>query len=152
MVGFTVFGSFFLREEDIVKLNSKWIVVVLMLVGLANCRMSQLQNIENTAVAYSSGEERTLDQIEKAIIKGGAVRGWVMSPAGPGHLIGTLRLRSHVAIVDITFNTKTYSIKYKDSTNLKYRKNSDGIEYIHSNYVSWIRNLRTSIDSELLTM
>lgn len=134
------------------KLNPKWIVGILVLVGLASCRMSQLQSIENAPVAYQPGEERTLDQVEKAITRGGASLGWVMSPAGPGRLIGTLHLRSHVAIVDITFNTKTYSIKYKDSTNLKYRKDSDGTEYIHSNFIGWIQNLQTSINRELLTM
>ena len=134
------------------KLNFKWIIVVLMLIGLANCRMSQLQNIENAPVAYQPGEKRTLEQIEKAIVRGGSSRGWTMAPAGLGHVIGTLHLRSHVAIVDITFDTKTYNIKYKDSTNLKYRKESDGKEYIHSNYIGWIQNLRTSINREVLAL
>ena len=134
------------------KLNSKWIVLVLVLIGLASCRMAQIQNIENAPVVFQPGETKTLAQVEKAIIRGGTSRGWVMSPVGPGHLMGTLHLRSHVAVVDITFDTKTYSIKYKDSTNLHYSKDSDGTEHIHSNFVSWMQNLKTSINLELLTM
>lgn len=134
------------------KLNLKWIVLILVLVGLANCRMAQIQNIENAPVAYQPGVEITLGQIEKAIMRGGVSRGWVMSPAGPGHLIGTLHLRSHVAVVDITFDTKTYNIKYKDSTNLHYSKDSDGTEHIHSNFVSWVQNLKKSINRELLML
>ena len=129
----------------------KRIVLVLVLVGLASCTTDMI-NIENAPVFYQSGEERTLDQIEKAIIRGGAARGWVISPAGPGHLIGTLHLRSHIAVVDITFNTKTYSIKYKDSTNLNYTKGSDGAGYIHDAYNGWISNLESDINLELLRM
>jgi len=77
---------------------------------------------------------------------------WSMSSAGPGHLIGTFRHRSFVAIVDITFNTKNYSIKYKDSTNLNYGKESDGIEYIHPTYGRWVQELRTSMNYELSRM
>ena len=60
---------------------------------------------------------------------------------------GTLNLRSHTAIVDITYDTRTYSIKYKDSTNLGY----DG-RNIHSNYNGWIENLDKGIQTQLVNL
>jgi len=132
------------------KLNFKWIVVVLVLVGLASCRTSPLTNLQTISVASGTGKTLTMEQVKLAIIRGGADRNWSMAPAGPGHMIGTLSIRAHVAIVDIKYDAEKYSITYKDSTNLKYSKNSDGTEYIHSNYIGWINFLKKSINRELL--
>jgi hypothetical protein len=63
-----------------------------------------------------------------------------MIDTGPGETEGRLHLRSHVAIVSITFDTKQFSIFYKDSTNLDY----DGAR-IHRNYNGWIQNLEQAI-------
>jgi len=134
------------------KLKLKWIVVVLVLVGLASCRSSSLVNYESIGIVTASGKELTMDQVKQAIIIGGAARGWTMAPAEPGHMIGTLNLRSHVAIVDIIYDTQKYSITYKDSTNLNFGKNSDGTEYIHSNYIGWIKFLKESINVSLISM
>ena len=56
-------------------------------------------------------------------------------------------MRSHVAVVDVTYTTKAYSIRYKDSTNLGY----DG-EGIHPNYNGWIDRLDAAIRAELLKL
>jgi hypothetical protein len=47
--------------------------------------------------------------------------------------------------VDVRYTATTYSITYKDSTNLNYR---DG--QIHKNYNGWIENLDRDIRNELL--
>jgi hypothetical protein len=60
----------------------------------------------------------------------------------PGHIIGTLLIRSHTAIVDIYYTTTSFSIVYKDSTNLKYDANN---KTIHHNYNNWIHNLERAI-------
>jgi hypothetical protein len=57
---------------------------------------------------------------------------------------GELRVRSHVAVVDINYSTTSYSISHKSSTNLLY----DGTE-IHKNYNSWIHNLQEEIEKRL---
>ena len=56
-----------------------------------------------------------------------------------------MSLRDHVAVVDVRYTATTYSITYKDSTNLNYR---DG--QIHKNYNGWIENLDRDIRNELL--
>ena len=135
------------------KLNSKWIVLVLALVGFSGCGGAvEFQSLITAPVDYQSGQGVTLDQVEKAIKRGGARRGWVISSAGPGHLVGTLHKRQHVLMVDITFDTKTYSIKYKDSSNLNYAKGFDGEEYLHNAAVGWMQNLKKDISREMFAM
>jgi len=134
-----------------VKLKLKGIVMVLLLAGLAGCQATLLQSIEKARVPYRPGEARTLDQIEKAIMRGGVARGWVMKSAGPGHLIGSLDVRGkHFVVVDIIFNTKTYNIKRKSSVGLDYREDSvSGIEYIHPFFNRWIKYLQTAINTAM---
>lgn len=111
---------------------------------IIGCRANPVYNVDSAPVTISG--KHTGQDVEKSIIRAGAVLGWKMKKVGKGHLVGTLHLRSHVAVVDITFNDKTYSITYKDSTNLNY----DGTN-IHSNYNGWIQNLDRSIQSQFQT-
>ena len=86
--------------------------------------------------------------MKKAIIAAGAGLGWAMNSTEPGHIVGTLNVRSHGAVVDIPYTTESYSILYKDSTNLKY--SSSGT--IHSNYNGWIQNLNRAIKANLAAL
>jgi hypothetical protein len=49
-----------------------------------------------------------------------------------------------MAKVDVKYDTKTYNITYKDSSNLEY----DG-KNIHKNYNGWIQNLDNGIRAQL---
>lgn len=69
-----------------------------------------------------------------------------MTDVKPGELLATYNLRSHQAIVAIPYTTKTYSIIYKDSTNLKYNAQA---HTIHPNYTGWIQRLDGAIRSRL---
>jgi len=69
-----------------------------------------------------------------------------MAVAKPGEIIGILNIRSHQAVVTIPHTTKTYSILYKDSTNLKYNAEK---QTIHENYSDWIQRLDGAIRSRL---
>ena len=60
--------------------------------------------------------------------------------------MGTLNVRSHQAVVTIPYTTKTYSILYKDSSNLKYDAEK---QTIHENYTGWIQRLDGAIRSRL---
>lgn len=55
----------------------------------------------------------------------------------PREISGALKLRKHVAVVDIPYDTRSYSIKYVDSTESNY---ADG--NIHKNYNGWIQTWR----------
>jgi hypothetical protein len=46
-----------------------------------------------------------------------------MTKKSDKHIVGKLALRKHLAVIDITFDENSYSIKYKDST--KYLQQND---------------------------
>lgn len=91
----------------------------------------------------------TLENIEKAVMRAGLTLGWQMAPKGPGRVEGILNLRRHQAIVDITFDTKSFNITYRDSTNLDYRATD---KTIHSNYNGWIQNLEKGIRAQVTVL
>lgn len=112
----------------------------------AGCRGTvPIRNIENSPVTIAGNQDVSLNQVENAIKRAGTNLGWVMKQKGKGHIVGTLLLRKHVAEVDIIYDTKTFSINYKDSKELKY---NDG--KIHPNYNNWIANLQRDINIQLM--
>lgn len=117
-------------------------IVVLVVVVVAGCRSDPLYNADDVVLTPPAGA--TLADIQKAIIRAGASRGWVMQAQEPGHMVGTLRVRSHMAMVDIRYTRERCSIRYQNSENLNY----DGDE-IHPNYNSWVRNLEADIQREV---
>ena len=113
------------------------IFITAALVFLAGCRSMPVYNVESSPIDVSA-------KIKKAIITAGSSLGWKMKEKKKGHIVGTLFLRKFVAIVDIRYNNKSYSITYKDSKGLQY----DG-KNIHKNYNGWIRNLDRRIQNHI---
>ncbi|WP_320007321.1 hypothetical protein [Maridesulfovibrio sp.] len=126
------------------KLRIVAFVLVACALFLGGCRTAPIQNIELAPIVSSSGQQRSMEKVKNSIIKAGYSLGWQITDAAPGHLVGTLNIRSHQAVVDITYTPENYSINYKDSTNLKHKGNM-----IHSNYNAWIQNLSNAINREL---
>jgi len=108
------------------------ILVATAALFFAGCRAGQpIQNVEKA-------------QVSTAIVRAGTRLGWQMKPSGKGRVSGTLVVREHTANIDVDHDTKTYTIRYKDSVNLNAK---DGT--IHPNYNSWIQNLDRNIRAEL---
>jgi hypothetical protein len=125
--------------RDALKLAVPFVIAFL----LSACRTPvPVYNVSSEPVTPAPA---SLADVQRAITKAGVGLGWQMKPVAPGKMIGTLKIREHTAVVDITFNTKTYSIKYKESTNLNY----DGTN-IHPNYNGWIQNLDKQIRVNLI--
>lgn len=122
------------------------VLASILLVTLAACTLRPIRNVENDPVVTASKTATTSD-VEHAIIRAGSSLGWVMAPVKPGLITGRLALRTHTAVVDVTYDSKSFSIKYKDSTNLDY---ADG--NIHRNYNGWIDNLEREIRANLLRL
>ena len=118
---------------------------ILMSVAVAACRTAPVMNIEEAPVTVTSKVSQK--DIRNAIIRAGSSLGWRVKEIKPGHLQATLNVRSHMAKADIFYTTKSYSIKYKDSVNLKYDGSS-----IHSNYNGWIQRLDQAIQSQLAAL
>ncbi len=88
----------------------------------------------------------TLSEVKDGIEAGMLARGWAPAEISEGHITASIIVRGkHTLIVDIDYTESSFSIKYKDSKNLKYSANSAGIKKIHPNANSWMKNLKTSI-------
>jgi len=128
---------------------TRWVAVIVsaLILVAAGCRGAvPVYNVADAPVAASKPNP-SLDDVDKAIQRAGATLGWQMKQTKPGHMLGTLNLRKHVAVVDVNYSAKSYSIKYKDSTELDY----DG-QNIHPNYNGWIQNLDKAIKAQLSNM
>lgn len=121
------------------------LVVMVMISGCM--RMAPLKNVTDSAITTGSEKSGSLMELGEAVIRAGSSLGWRMQRSKPGHIVGTLFLGSQMAAVDITFNEDTYSITYKNSSNLKY----DGTE-IYRNYNGWIKRLDDEINREFLML
>ncbi len=127
---------------------SNVIILSAVAILLIACAPTSIRDIENAPVNVSSANY-DLSDVTKAIKRAGIGLGWQMKEETPGHIVGTLHLRSHVAIVDITYTLDDFSINYKDSNNLKYNA---GNNTIHKNYNGWIQNLNNAINAQLVAI
>lgn len=121
------------------------IVVCLALVAMVACRAGgQVYEVKDAPI--ESAKPLTLDQVQKAIIDAGIKQTWIMTPIKPGEMLGEFNIQSHQIHVTIPYTTKTYSILYKDSSNLRY----DPVKRtIHVNYAKWIERLDNEIKARL---
>lgn len=119
-------------------------ISVLGLFALTGCRTANVYNVMDNPVEVRKGT--TDDQVYKAIKTAGSSLGWIITKVKPGLAQGQLNLRDHMALVEIPYNTKSYSIVYKNSNALKYDANK---QHIHKNYNAWVQNLDNAIRVQL---
>jgi hypothetical protein len=124
------------------KFRSSLVLAGIVIAMLGGCRSAGIYNV--SAAPVVANKAVSMDDVQKAIIRAGASLGWQMKPVEPGLIVGTLTLRTHMAMVNVKYDTKTYSITYKDSSNLDYTGDS-----IHKNYNGWVTNLDRGIQSQL---
>lgn len=124
---------------------TRWAAVIVsaLILVAAGCGTQPVYNVKDASVVASKADP-SLDEVGRAIQRAGAALGWQMKITKPGLILGTLHLRTHVAVVDVNYSVNSYSIVYKDSTNLNY----DGTN-IHRNYNGWIQNLDKGIRAQL---
>jgi hypothetical protein len=105
----------------------------------------------NVPVVTASGKPLGQEALKQAIISGGAngPRKWNIVPDGDGKTLkATYMVRVHTVVVHIVPGSSSYSVKYADSSNMKY-----AIEYgepvIHPFYNDWVDQLVRAIDYEV---
>ena len=115
---------------------------------LIACAPTPIRNVENAPVV-SSNSNYDLFEVTKAIQRAGISLNWQMKEETPGHVVGTLYIRSHMAKVDVIYTLDEYSIIYRNSSNLKHDpvKNT-----IHRNYNRWIQDLANAINTQLINI
>jgi hypothetical protein len=112
-------------------------------VVLTGCqRVVPVHNVPETQVYIPA--EGDASAVRDAIVAGARAKGWRLHEKAPGHFVGSIVVRNHTAAVDIFYDATSYSIQYKNSSNLKY----DG-ERIHRNYNKWIILLDQQIQANL---
>ena len=121
----------------------------LLLAACAN--RSPLEDVVNAPTDAPSGV--TLERVTQEIERSGRARGWQMTETRPGLIRGDLVTGGgkHQVVVDITYDTKTFSISYVDSRNMNYEENFDG-PYIHYKYNRWVRILKEDIQKSLSSL
>lgn len=128
------------------------LLMLLCLSGTAYARgVVPIVNFEHNQIPAKPGTPRTLEDVQRAIVVGaGRAGAWSASDSTPGRLKLTLMTRAHVAVVEVSYDTQSYSIRYADSSNLNYKKGNNGEELIHPHYNGWVQKLKINIDRQLL--
>lgn len=101
----------------------------------------------NVAI-ITSGKPASADKIKQAIMAAAAAQKWNISETQPGTLTATLQVRGkHTVVVDIPYTADHFSVKYKDSVNMKYEV-KDNVPVIHPFYNKWVQQLVYAIHAE----
>jgi len=124
------------------KLLKLSIALLLTSFMMSACKSSHVYNVHKHKIDHPKSSKRVYAAIRKA----GRSLGWKITKIRPGIARGKLYLRKHLAVVDIYYNSRSYSIRYVNSRNLKYNAQK---KTIHKNYNSWVQNLERAIDTRL---
>lgn len=125
--------------KNIVKLSVSVLLIGFVFIG---CRSAAVYNVSNSQIETTA----SVDKIYTAIKKAGYSKGWNITKVKDGLAQGELNLRTHKALVDIPYSKNSFSINYKNSTNLKFDPTKGTI---HKNYNGWIQNLENAIKFEV---
>ena len=125
----------------------RFLALAVIVLALASCRSATVYNVENAS--FNLNKPAPTNKVQAAIKQAGASLGWSMRDVAPGHIEARLPIRAHVAVADIFYNSKDFSIKYKDSTNLNYDPKDNTI---HANYNGWVQNLEKAIRAQTSTL
>ena len=78
-------------------------------------------DFEKVPVSLSTDASLTREQVRRAFMEAGAAAGWSVVPVAEGVLEGRFsKQNKHMVAVTIVYDEKSYSVSYKDSTNMKY--------------------------------
>lgn len=117
-------------------------VLGLALTSLAACTSKPVLNPQEQLV---SGHNFSQQQIQQAVLKAVADRGWTARSVKPNLIQADIVVRNtFYAAVDIHYSASNFRINYRDSRELGYKNGK-----IHRNYNRWVNNLDQSILQEL---
>jgi hypothetical protein len=102
--------------------------------------------VDPAAILVPAGSP--IKNVERSIKAALVGRQWVVGVDEPGHIVAQLNLRTHMAKIDVAYDTSAITMKYLDSSDLLYEDTKAG-RVIHRNYQNWIQNLVTDISKNL---
>ena len=129
------------------KLAALGVISLALLMGtLAGCgKFDPILNVNNAPIEGAGS--KTMNNVKRAIILAGSRIGWQMQTVSDGHVVATLFRAGHMAKVNINYTSESYSITYKDSSNLEYNG-----ETILGTYNRWVEELHKAIRKNLARM
>lgn len=89
----------------------------------------------------------TLEELGNTITLAIRHRKWDARKVAPGHIEATYVKFRHVVVVDVIFDTKSFSIRYKDSKNMRFTGST-----IHGRYNEWTEKLARLISARVRNM
>lgn len=120
-------------------------VTIFTFVSGCGANLAPVNNITNAPVSAAM-RDRSIERVRAAIVKGLAMKGWIVEEERPGVVIGTVQSGGHSATVQINYNQQAYSIMHRASSpGLQF----DGVN-IHRRYNHWIRLLNESIQRSMV--
>jgi hypothetical protein len=130
--------------------------------ALAQRALVPIVDYKDVSVGTKTGKPVTADQVRDAIATAGKKLNWDMAFAANNGLVGTLVVNNkHTVSVDISVAADRFSVKYRNSINMKYGISGkphysgsagavpEGVPVIHPGYNQWVQALMTAIDGEL---
>jgi hypothetical protein len=121
------------------------IIITALLLVVSGCKTIPIPNYDNQSISSYDTNKNTMQSVEKSIIKAAVSLGWKIKKIDDSKIEAKLNIRKHKLTVLITHDTKTVSVKYVDSQNLKYNGTK-----IHRQYANWVTNLLRAIDANNL--
>jgi hypothetical protein len=130
----------------------KILFIAIAIFSLNGFARSDVEAIDRIDVPINTLSEKklTLTQVRSLIKSAGGVRGWEFANGQePNSLVGTIWVRNkHMISVNIPYKVDSYSIYYKDSSNMNAMVNESGKTMIHPKYNEWVSNLMMDIRSQ----
>ena len=120
--------------------------VALSVVLFAGCKSAPTYEVIAAPIPAPAGKTLTMDEVQKAIVRGAGRAGWQGLPEGAGRVSARYQSGKHSATVGIDYDTKTYNIKMQETSVMR----SDGS--VHPTYNTWVQNLDRSIRVELASI
>jgi len=125
----------------------KIVISTIIIVFLMGCNSTvPVKNFDNQTIAQYGDATSSVKSVERSIVRAAVTLGWKTKVTSDNAIIATLDIRKHQLVVLITHDDKSFSIEYRDSTNLKYNGTK-----IHRQYVNWVTNLIRSIHAQNIT-
>ncbi|MBI2769171.1 MAG: hypothetical protein HYX47_06090 [Burkholderiales bacterium] len=105
-----------------------------------------VMNFENIPVSAAA----SADKVKQAIQSAATARQWEVREEAPGRMVATLHVRGkHTVVTDILYSPTSFSLKYRDSVNMKYSPGADGRGMIHPFYNRWVEDLKEAIRANI---
>lgn len=104
-------------------------------------RKHEMAERSPTAVPNGFDAAQVRDSIVTAIE---TRNGWSVAGEKPNRILARLHVRSHTAMIVLSYSSKDISVEYHSSENLRYQE-ARGKIYIHDAYDRWVDNLLATV-------